>query len=214
MGEGMLVLPADVLKPGRYGARMPGGSAVRLGERPLGELMQLSGRGNGFSNRLGSVLSGLGVDSAPDFGEVAVGDNGLEVLRLAPDRLWLRSPPREAGVRQAKALDLALAANGLDLEVMWKLDLSQSRAVIVIEGAGEGCGAEDLLARLISLDCDASMFEPGSFEETVLHDVSVLVQRKGLAEFEILVPVTWAQSLWSYVREAALPLGYEISSSN
>jgi methylglutamate dehydrogenase subunit D len=184
---------AEVMKPGRYGRT---GGGLRLGEKPLGTLIQMSAWGSEVA-AFAPLLSALRLPGLPDFGKVSEVDDVL-TLHLGPGRLWLRSD--EPGRLLAKL-------EGIGLAQCAKLDLSSTRTVIAVTGDA----AEDLMARLVTVDCSGRAFPPGRFALTVLHDVSVLVRRCDDRGFEVWVPVTWARSLWSYVCEAARPLGYEVA---
>jgi len=185
--------------PGRYGAILPGGPNLQISERPSGDLLQISGW-DGFENDVAPLLSRIGIAEMPGYGDAVEGLGGVTLYRLAPDRIWLR------GAGTVAMNDVAAEVAGHSDLV--SLDLSQARAVIAIAGKG----SEDLFARLIMVDCDAAVFAPGQFRQTVLHEVSVLVHRRGLEQFEILLPSSWGAAVWTYIMDAGKPLGYEVTT--
>ena len=65
----------------------------------------------------------------------------------------------------------------------------------------EGPGAAGLLARVTSLDYTLKAFGIGTFAQTALHHVGVLIERSGLDRFEILVPTSWLQSVVDLMAE-------------
>lgn len=183
------------LTAGQYGRH--GGELV-LSERPLGQLIQITAWG-GDTVSFAGVVGQLGLSGLPAFGGT-VEAGGVEVFRLAPGRLWLRADDGDA----------ALARVGLSTGPEWAaLDLSHSRAVISASGAE----VEELMARLVTVDCSLAALPPGRFSQTALHEVSVVVFRRSAEDFEIWVPVTWAPCLWSYVRDAAGSLGYRVATA-
>lgn len=110
------------------------------------------------------------------------GTGAWRVWRIAPDRLLIRSARPLAPVT-----DPALVG----------LDLSDARVPLAIEGPG----AADLLARVTSLDYAPKAFDVGTFAQTALHHVGVLIERSGLDRFEILVPTSWLQSVVDLMAE-------------
>jgi heterotetrameric sarcosine oxidase gamma subunit len=69
---------------------------------------------------------------------------------------------------------------------------------------------EDLLARLAPLDVSLPAFPVGTFAQTGIHHVGVLLRRISAEIFEILIPVTWAATIWELIGDAAAPFGYRV----
>lgn len=195
MADATTFLDAGV-RPGRHGAIAAGGpAALKIRERPLGALMQLTVWGR--SDALGDLLGPLSLDQPLAPGRVSRAQGDVRLYQPAPDRLWITADDQGS---------VNAVISRVDSTRFSALDLSSSRVVIEISGPA----AEDLMARLVTIDCAADVFVAGSFAQTALHEVSVLVERMKADTFAIWVPITWAQSLWSYVTVAAEPFGYEI----
>jgi len=86
-------------------------------------------------------------------------------------------------------------------------ELSHARCVISI--IGEAC--EALMARLAGVDFSLRVFPVGSFVQTGIHHVGVLIKRDEPKGFEIFVPYTRAASNWDYLCTCALGFGYRVA---
>jgi heterotetrameric sarcosine oxidase gamma subunit len=169
---------------------------VVVTERPLGALTQLAGWGNAFVPAIMPALTALGIDAVGDYRAVTRA-GAAQCLRVAPDRVLLRHP-------DAKKLETAIAT--LDPGCVANLDLSHARCVIRICGPS----AVALLARVGSIDFRPNYFGVGQFIQTGLHHVGVLIHRTGSTDYDILIPTTWAASLWDFLCDNAAPLGYRV----
>ncbi len=69
---------------------------------------------------------------------------------------------------------------------------------------------EDLLARLAPLDVSLPAFQVGTFAQTGIHHVGVLLRRTSAETFEILIPVTGVATIWKLIGDAAAPFGYRV----
>lgn len=174
-------------------------SDLQLSETMPGGLLQIAGW-SGFEAAATPALSTFGLEGLGDYRN-ARSAAGATVYRIAPDRLLLRHSDPSA---------LTKASAALDPERACSLDLSHARWVFAIEGAT----APALLARLLPIDCDPACFPVDCFVQTAVHHVGVLLHRRAEVRWELLVPVTWAQSLWDYLCEAAVPLGYRLQRSS
>jgi heterotetrameric sarcosine oxidase gamma subunit len=150
------------------------GEDVSVREAPLGHLAQLAGWEN-FASSGGTLLRTLGLGLSEDYSKPWRGKDAV-VWRIAPDRVLIRS---EHPLAITSTPDLV------------GLDLSQARVRLRLEGPGTA----GLLARLAALDFSETSFPVGSFAQTDMHHVGVLIDRFGPHEFEILIPTTWAPSL-------------------
>ncbi|WP_158693490.1 aminomethyltransferase family protein [Neorhizobium alkalisoli] len=150
------------------------GAAVVINETNLGFLTQLAGWAR-FSEVADAALRAQSLSLSENF-RVTVRRGMVTAWRIAPDRVLIRSDVK-----------LSLESSD-DLAV---LDLSEARVCLTLEGAG----AAGLLSRVIALDFSEAAFPVGTFAQTALHHVGVLVDRPGRDQFTILIPTTWTTSL-------------------
>lgn len=169
-----------------------------LSEQALGTLWQVAGWQD-FETAVEPILAALGFAGLGDHRSVRT-SAGIECYRIAPDRLLLRCP--DASVLSA-ALDKALPGR------IAALDLSHARIVIRVSGAA----TVDLMARLAPLDFADAACPIDSFAQTGIHGVPVLIRRGSEEAFDLVVPVTWAVSIWEFVCENARPFGYVVEAS-
>lgn len=150
------------------------GLAVSITEVGSGFLTQLAGW-DSFRETAGEALRARGV-AFPDDYRTPARSGTTTVWRIAPDRVLVRSE-NPLGFE-----------NSNDLVV---LDLSDARIVLTLEGSG----AAGLLSRVVALDFAEGAFPVGSFVQTSLHHVGVLIDRHESDRFTVLIPTTWATSL-------------------
>ncbi|RWQ60951.1 hypothetical protein [Mesorhizobium sp.] len=153
--------------------------AVTLDEIELGYLTQLAGWGK-FKEKANGALRAQDL-ALPDYG-LSVRRGPTTVWRIAPDRALVRS---DSALGFESVTDLAV------------LDLSDSRVCLTLEGPG----ANGLLSRVASLDFSDAAFDVGTFAQTAVHHVSVLIDRSGPDQFTVLVPTTFATSLTSFLAD-------------
>lgn len=189
---------ASHLLSGRFGAA--GDSPLVLSERPLGVLMQLAGWRDSFESAMRPLLAALGLDGIGSFDRAQASINAL-AFRIAPERVLLRL---------ASASDWASIEREVDPAQVPFLDLSHSRTVLRVAGTA----VPDLLARLMPIDFDARVFRPGCFVQSGIHTASVLAHRRddegGAPVFELYLPRSFAVSLWDFITQTAMPLGYRV----
>lgn len=150
--------------------------AVTINEAEVGYLTQLAGWEN-FDKASDDALREKGLSVPTDF--------------RSPVRRWLTTAWRIAPDRVLVRSDTALGfESSSELAV---LDLSEARICLTLEGPG----AAALLSRVIALDFSEAAFPVGTFAQTALHHVGVLVDRGGCDRFTVLIPTTWATSLTS-----------------
>jgi len=169
-----------------------------LSEQALGTLWQVAGWQD-FETAVEPLLAALGFAGLGDYRSVRT-SAGTECYRIAPDRILLRCP--DADVLLA-ALDKAPPGR------LAALDLSHARIVIRVSGEA----TVDLMARLARLDFAGPAFPIDSFAQTGIHGVPVLIRRLSEEAFDLVVPVTWAVSVWEWVCENARPFGYGVEAS-
>ncbi|MCG7522530.1 sarcosine oxidase subunit gamma [Ruegeria sp. Ofav3-42] len=176
--------------PGRYGAA--GNAGVTLSTRPIANLWQIAGW-QGFGDAAAPVLAALGLT---DGGSYRRSEQSGEVTawRIAPDKILIEG----AGDLSAHTSD--------DLVT---LDLGHARAAITLSGPA----ARDLLMQLSAVDCTPSAFGLGEFMQTGIHHVGVLIQCTGPDNFDVLVPGTWAETVWEVLHDNALPHGLNIDEA-
>ncbi|WP_136439314.1 sarcosine oxidase subunit gamma [Pacificoceanicola onchidii] len=175
------------ITPGQFGA--PGDAGVVLGNRTLAGLWQIAGWSD-FDEAADPVLQALGLTALGSYRQ-AQQAAGVRAWRTAPDRMLFETPQDLTPFNSA-----ALAV----------LDLGHARTCITLSGPI----ARDVLAQVIAVDTAPDVLKPGMFLQTGLHSVAVLVHCTGPDAFEILVPVTWAESVWDILFENALPYGIAV----
>lgn len=150
------------------------GKTVNIREVELGSLTQIAGWED-FASAAGKKLASVAL-TLPDSYRLPARLSGTTVWRIAPDRALVRS-------------DVPLIS--FDSPDIVTLDLSDARVRLELAGAG----AVDLFSRVIAVDFSATAFPVGTFAQTSLHHVGVLVDRVGDEKFELLIPTTWATSI-------------------
>jgi methylglutamate dehydrogenase subunit D len=153
--------------------------SLRISESAPGSIIQVAGWSD-FASAIEPLMAALG------FAEETM------CFRVSPDRLLLRSADPELMSR-------TLAAISPSASVV--LDLSHARWLF----GAEGTNAVNFMSRMVPLDFDLVSFPVGAFAQTGIHHVSVLIYRRGDESFDILVPTTWARSIWSLMTESARP---------
>ena len=189
---------AEHLHAGDYGPVNSDEPAIVLAEKPLGTLLQIAGW-EGFEKQCLELVSEIGLEDLGSYRTYQISGD-VQCYRIAPDRILLRHLTSDV-------FTSLLSAN--DPEILATLDLSHSRCVISVKGPA----VETLLAMVAPLDFSLSAFPVGNFAQTGIHHVSVLIRRNGPHSFEIFAPVTWAASLWDYLRTNAAGVGYRIEGS-
>jgi methylglutamate dehydrogenase subunit D len=187
---------AAVRRPGRYGATFDAGPAVTLSDAPLDGLVQIAGW-HGFETAVLPVLKSLGFTDAGDY-HSSRQSGDMTLYRTAPDRILItgkaaRSLVETAGVNAELAL----------------LDLSHARVQIFIEGRA----AEQLMAQLAPIDFRLNAMPVGFFVQTGIHHIGVQIHRSSETRFDLLVPVTFARSLWDFIMLNAAPFGYDVAEA-
>ena len=186
---------ANVLdKGGRDGA--DGRRRLTLGERRGWSLVQIAGFASTLAELDAVAAPLLGASLPMHVGE-AVPAGGRQVLKTGPEQFWILGPDADEFASQ---LQSALAP-----EIGSVTPLSHSRTCIVVEGGA----AQALLSKGIPLDFHPEVFRVGQFAQTGLHHTPVLVWRSARDRYEIFALRTFALSLWEWLADAALPLGYE-----
>ncbi|ESY63176.1 hypothetical protein X743_33405 [Mesorhizobium sp. LNHC252B00] len=154
------------------------GASVQVNEVEVGYLVQLAGWGN-FADAADKALRSQSLSIPTDY-RAPVSRGMMTVWRIAPDRVLVRS---DSKLEFASTNDLVA------------LDLSQARVCLTLDGPGTA----GLLSRVIALDFDELLFPIGTFVQTSLHHVGVLVERQRRDQLTVIIPTTWARSLTDYL---------------
>ena len=184
------------LVPGDFGVLNASQPALLLSERPLGNLLQIAGWED-LETLCRPVVKKYGFKKFGDYRTVQ-GTSSTECFAVAPDKILVRHKDDDA----FDALNSSIDHENLSL-----LDLSHARSVISI--AGQAC--EALMVRLAGVDFSLIAFPVGSFVQTGIHHVGILIKRNQPNGFEIFVPYTWAASIWDYLCSCALSFGYRVA---
>ncbi|MFB9978729.1 hypothetical protein ACFSQQ_38650 [Mesorhizobium kowhaii] len=156
------------------------GQLVTISEVELGSLTQLAGW-DSFDKLAGGILRKKSL-SLPQDCRSAFRRDLTTVWRIAPDRVLVRS-------------DTSMSFEAV--EPLVALELSHSRVCVRLVGPG----AASLLSRVIAIDLSAVGLPVGTFAQTALHHVGVLVDRFGNDEFDVLIPTTFGVSLSGFLVE-------------
>ena len=181
---------AASLQPGRYGAEFATGPGLTLSETSVA-LVQIAGWDD-FEEVVLAGLQSLGFAGVGEYRHCLRGDD-RQLYRISPDHALI-----------ASLSPLDLPESLLNISSLAVQDLSHARARIIVEGSA----AEDIMARLAPIDFRASAMPVDGFVQTGVHHIGVLIHRTSATRFDIVVPVTWARSLWEYLCLNAVPYGY------
>jgi len=188
-------LEKDLQQGGRDGAK--GGRGLRLGEVRGWSLVQASGFPTEAAAFETALSAQLGASLPAKVGDAAAAQ-GRTIMRVGPEHFWIVGP--EQG-DLASRLSQAVAPTVGSI-----LPLSHSRTRFFIEGTA----AREVLAKGIPLDFDIGVFKIGQFALTGLHHTPILVHRTAADRYEIYAMRTFAHSIWEWLTDAALPVGYEV----
>lgn len=189
-------LADTLLQGGRDG---PGDTRrLRVGEVRGWSLVQLASFATTRAEMEQAVRPLIGAELPTRVGEaVAAGDRRL--FKTGPEQFWIVGPEGDtlaAGLARAVAPDVGAVT-----------PLSHSRTRVFVDGAEAGA----VLATGIPLDFHPDVFPIGHFAMTGLHHTPVLVHRSDAARYELYAMRTFAQSVWDWLTDAALPYGYDVA---
>jgi methylglutamate dehydrogenase subunit D len=177
---------------GRDGRRQ-----LRIGESRGWNLVQVASFATTLTELATALRSVLNADLPQRIGEV-INVNGRRLLKTGAHQFWIITAAKE---------DLVSALQAAVTPAIGAVTpLSHSRTRIVIDGPP----ARNVLAMGIPLDFHPDVFAVDSFALTGLHHTPILVHRSGENRYELYVMRTFAQSIWDWLTDAALPLGYEV----
>lgn len=181
---------APKLRSGTHGAQGLGG--VKMGTRAIAGLWQIAGWQD-FESAAKPVLNATGLTSFGDYRQVQQA-KAVTAWRIAPDKLLLEGTGN---------------LSGFATDTLVVLDLSHARTVITLSGVD----ARDALSTVIALDTRAAAFPPGTYLQTVMHQIGVLIQCIGEDSFEIFAPCTWAETLWDFLYVNSLSFGITVEGA-
>jgi heterotetrameric sarcosine oxidase gamma subunit len=180
---------------GRDGAR--GGRRLRLTEVRGWQLAQLAVFPDQHGEFQERVRACCGAQPPVElFRGVTCGDSHL--VRITRHQYWWIAAGSASMVRLAQ--ELPAAAGTVTM-------LSAGRVRIRITGPA----ARDVLAKGIALDLHPAAFQVGRSAQTGLHHTGVFLERVGDDSYEIYVQRTYAESIWEWLIDAALPSGYDVA---
>jgi len=188
-------LAAPLRSGGRDGAR--GGRRLRLTEVRGWHLAQLAvfpDHHGEFQERLRACSGAL--LPVELYRGVTQGDSHL--VRVTLHQYWWIAAGSDSMVRLAR--ELPTLAGTVTM-------LSAARVRIRITGPA----ARDVLAKGIALDLHPRAFQVGRSAQTGLHHTGVFLERTGEDSYEIYLPRTYAESIWEWLIDAALPFGYDVA---
>jgi sarcosine oxidase subunit gamma len=161
-----------------------------------------------------SLSPTLTVDSDFTLYELAAWDcNGLAQLfgslgirSLPALSHWITDGERTA-IRLTSRLGLLLSGPGTVLPDLQDsggcvVDLTHGRSRLTLEGPR----SEQLISALIAIDVDPEHFPAGSSCVAPVHGVPVTLLRRSQNRFELLLPLSFAESLQGWIRDAGIAL--------
>ncbi|MEL6268154.1 MAG: hypothetical protein AAFR52_21385 [Pseudomonadota bacterium] len=166
-------------------AAIPADAPVRLVERPMAGLWQMTAWPDAMAEAGAAVAAAIGAP-APGPGCVA-GGSSLRALRIAPRRCWLVA---EAAV---PAPSIPPAAGTL-------LDLGHARCRIVVSGPS----ARALMRRLVAPDTRERALPAGRVASMPLHHVGVTLETDATG-IAVYLPRSHARALTEVMLETARP---------
>lgn len=185
---------------GHYPAdREPGVTFRELVGHDLRQIACWRGRAAALADTVERTL-GVAPPDAPNRHREA---NGIELMTVAPNRLWCIAR------RGDERLDELNAALDPDTGCTTELGHSQIRLRI------HGPATRRLLAQEIALDLAPDAFPAGAIAPTAFHHVPVLlycVAAEGDGVFDLFLPHTFAASAWDYLLDLASAHGYAIKA--
>jgi heterotetrameric sarcosine oxidase gamma subunit len=175
-----------------------GGSAdkasITLSEVPTPCLFQLAAWPDTLSEVGAIGARAIGVSNAPGPGEAVSGEKGT-LMRIEPLKWWLVAEDH-----------VAIAPPDIPAAEGSFLDLSHSRTWLKVSGEK----ADVLLNHFLPIDLRERSFPAGSVASTAFHHVGVTLWRDE-RDFNLLLPRSFAQSLWEMLRDSAKQYGFEVT---
>jgi sarcosine oxidase subunit gamma len=180
------------------GDGLDGRRALRLSEVRGWELAQVGVFAHQEGQLAGAVAAVLGAGALPPATGQVQHTPAAALYRTAPDSYWVVTS--QPGV-------ISQLGNAVAPSCGTVTCLSHSRVRLAVEGPQ----ARAVLAAGISVDLHPRSFAVGAFAQTGLHHSGVLLERCAPDRYELYVLRTFAVSIWEWLLDAALPVGYEIA---
>jgi len=178
------------MKKGRYGAA--GKAGVIIKEVAVTSLIQISSWPDSVPDNEKVAAKSAGLRAAPGPGKVKRGKKS-DLLRIEPLKWWVISDHGEI------TLPSVAAEKGM------VLDLSSSKTWLKISGSQ----AAHLLNHFLPLDFRKDVFSENDVASTGFHHIGVTVWRDEDG-FNLLLPRSFALSLWELLEASALQYGLEV----
>jgi len=173
-----------------------GHRALRVGEVRGFTLLQLAAL-NGTLPALSLATQPLLGDLPSSLGEPSTA-RGRLLFKTGPAQYWVVSPADEDVTGQLQSV--------VAPEVGAVTSLSHSHTRLFIEGAP----ARQVLSTGIALDLHPDGFPVGAFALTGVHHTPALLHHAASDRYELYVLRTFAEWVWDWLTDAALPIGYEV----
>lgn len=181
-----------------------GTPSVEIHERLAPSLVQISGWPDSFNSTCNKLKGALDIEIPGDLTR-AVTDNDRSVFRVGPERLWLTGPSDDQALQSFD--ESILGEEGC------MTDISHSRTVIRISGPA----TRTLLNRGLPVDLDNEVFPSGSFAQSAIHHIPVLVHRTDSGDqccvFDVYISREYAVTFWEWLIEAAQALGAQVTEA-
>ncbi len=189
-------LASQLRAPGGDG--LDGRRALRLSEVRGWELAQVGVFAQQQGALAAAVVPVLGAGALPPAAGQVQHTPAAALYRTAPDSYWVVTS-------QPKVISQLRSAVPASCGTV--TCLSHSRVRLAVQGPQ----ARTVLAGGISVDLHPRSFAVGAFAQTGLHHTAVLLERSAPERYELYVLRTFAVSIWEWLLDAALPVGYEIA---
>jgi methylglutamate dehydrogenase subunit D len=184
--------------------RAPGGDGLD-GQRGL-RLSEVGGWGlaqvgvfAGQEARLAAAVAPLlGAAALPTAPGQVYHTPSAALYRTAPDGFWVVTSQPKVILQLGSAVPASFGTVTC---------LSHSRVRLAVDGPQ----ARAVLAKGISVDLHPRSFAVGAFAQTGLQHTGVLLERCAQDRYELYVLRTFAVSIWEWLLDAALPVGYQIA---
>ncbi len=121
----------------------------------------------------------------------------ITVLRLSVDQYWVATRDASIVAELARAIPVSLGS----------VTLLTGRIRLTVEGPE----VRLLLCKGIALDLHPRRFKVGRLAQTELHHSAVVLLRTGESCFDLYILRSFAASIWDWLIDAALPIGYDVA---
>ena len=179
------------MNKGRYGK--PGKAGIVIEEVAVASFIQISSWPNTIQDIERATAKSAGLSTAPGPGKVKRGKIS-NLLRIEPLKWWLISNKEEITLPSFSA------------EKGMVLDLGSSKTWLKITGPK----ATSLLNNFVPIDLRKEIFLEDDVASTSFHHIGVTIWRDGVG-FNLLLPRSFALSLWELLEASAHQYGLEIN---